>query len=106
MCLIQGGFNRCEPRNGHEGLQSELCGLDTDHRNIDTLSEVPSLKTLVLGGETVNRSTLRDRPAHCRLINAYGSIETSFHTTSVDLDMDGNLATIGHGFEALGCGAR
>lgn len=61
---------------------------------------VPSLKTLVFTGETVNKSSLEGLSTHFRLINAYQSIESSFYTTSTDIDLSRDSMNIGHGVAA------
>lgn len=65
-------------------------------------AEVPTLKTLALGGEPLSATDVRTWAGRLHLVNGYGPTETSVAATmNANLSRDTDPANIGRGFGAL-----
>lgn len=63
-------------------------------------SSVPSLKTLVCGGEMISHEVINKWTPHVELINGYGPTETSVFATLAKISPSSEPACIGHGIQS------
>lgn len=63
--------------------------------------EVPSMKTLILGGEPMAKDVVDKWLPHCDILNVYGPTETSMVVTTKKVEMGGKTAAIGAPFPTV-----
>ncbi|KAM0723808.1 hypothetical protein Q7P37_000798 [Cladosporium fusiforme] len=63
-------------------------------------SSVPTLKTLVCGGEMISHEVINKWTPHVEVINGYGPTETSVFATLAKISPSSEPACIGHGIQS------
>jgi amino acid adenylation domain-containing protein len=63
--------------------------------------EVPSMKTLILGGEPMTKDVVDKWLPHCDILNVYGPTETSMVVTTKKVEKGGKTAAIGKPFDTV-----
>lgn len=63
--------------------------------------DVPTMETLILGGEPMTKDVVDKWLPHCTILNVYGPTETSMVVTTKDVQANGKTAAIGAPFPTV-----
>ncbi|CAG8370231.1 unnamed protein product [Penicillium salamii] len=97
VCIPEESERRGDISATMRRLEVNYAGLTPSVARLLDPSDTPLLKTLVLAGEPVSQSDVKQWSPHVDLINAYGPAETTVWVTFANLGTDISTPSIGKG---------